>query len=58
MKKVENVRVCDRCKKRVSDEGETYYGGHPFYGWYHVDIHGGPSDLASLRQQKEWDFFY
>lgn len=51
----ETVKICDVCKKRVTDEGETYFGGHPHAGWFAVEKHGGPTDLASLKAQKKWD---
>lgn len=53
--KKETVKVCDVCKKRVSDDGEMHFGGHPHAGWFAVEMHGGPTDLRSLRSQKEWD---
>jgi hypothetical protein len=53
--KKETVKVCDMCKKRVSDEGETYYGGHPHAGWFSIFMHGGPTDLDSLKSEKQWD---
>ena len=51
----ETVKVCDVCKKQVSDDGEMQLGGHPHSGWFAVQKHGGPTDLKSLREQKEWD---
>ena len=32
-----------------------HFGGHPHAGWFAVSMHGGPTDLQSLRSQKEWD---
>lgn len=51
----ENVRVCDVCKKRVSDEGEIHYGGHPHQGWFGVHETGGSTQLSELHRQKNWD---
>ncbi len=51
----ETVKVCDCCKKRVSDTGEMHIGGHPHSGWFTVLMHGGPTDLESLKAKKEWD---
>jgi hypothetical protein len=53
--KKETVKICDVCKKRVTDEGQTWVGGHPFVSWFAVENHGGLTDLASLKAQKEWD---
>ena len=53
--KKEVVKVCDVCQKRVSDEGETYFGGHPHAGWFYIEMHGGPTDLRSLQSQHQWD---
>lgn len=53
--KKETVKTCDVCGKRVSDGGETYFGGHPHAGWFAVEMHGGPTDLSSLKSQKQWD---
>jgi hypothetical protein len=53
--KLETKIVCDVCKETTTDDGQTYYGGHPFNGWFHIDRHGGATDLASLRKQKDWD---
>ncbi len=53
--KKETVKVCDVCKKRVSDEGETYFGGHPHAGWFKIEMHGGPTNLRALKAQHEWD---
>lgn len=53
--KKETVMVCDVCKKRVSDEGEMHIGGHPHAGWFTVEMHGGATDLRSLKSQKSWD---
>lgn len=53
--KKETVKICDVCKKRVSDEGETYYGGHPHQGWFEVHQRGGATDLASLQMKRDWD---
>jgi hypothetical protein len=51
----ETVKVCDVCKKRVSDEGEMHFGGHPHAGWFKIEKHGGPTDLESLRSQHRFD---
>ncbi len=51
----ETVKICDVCKLRVSDEGELHIGGHPHSGWFDVEMHGGPTDLRSLKAQKSWD---
>lgn len=51
----ETVRVCDVCKKRVSDEGEKYYGGHPHNGWFAIHQTGGSTDLDSLKKIRDWD---
>jgi hypothetical protein len=56
MKKKAQIFICDQCGEEVSDGGETYIGGSPFNGWYHIERHGGSTDLASLRAQKDWDF--
>jgi hypothetical protein len=55
MKKKQQIRTCDICGKTVSDEGEIYFGGHPFYGWFTVNMHGGPTDLESLHAPHDWD---
>ena len=41
----ETVMVCDVCGTRISDEGETYYGGHPHQGWYKLHEIGGSTQL-------------
>lgn len=51
----EIVKTCDVCQKRVTDEGEIHYGGHPHAGWFKISMHGGPTDLRSLQHQMEWD---
>ena len=51
----QTVKVCDVCKKKVVDSGEMWIGGHPHAGWFAVQKHGGPTNLESLREQKEWD---
>ncbi len=55
MKKKQTVIQCDICGKKANDEGEMWIGGHPFYGWFHVVMHGGPTDLESLRAPHAWD---
>ena len=51
----ETVKVCDACSKRVTDEGETHFGGHPHWGWFAIEKHGGKTDLESLREKRQWD---
>ena len=55
MKRKQEILECDVCGRKVSDEGEAWFGGHPFSGWFHLTMHGGPTDLESLRSQKDWD---
>lgn len=51
----ETVRICDVCKVRVSDEGETYYGGHPHNGWFTLNKTNGSSALRELNKKRQWD---
>lgn len=37
----ETVKICDVCKKRVSDDGEITFGGHVHNGWFKLNEHGG-----------------
>lgn len=53
--KKETVKVCDVCKKRVSDGGEVHFGGHPHAGWFAVEMHGGRTNLKALQAEHEWD---
>ena len=53
--RTEVVKTCDACGKRLSDDGEARYGGHPHNGWIHLNIHGGRTDLESLRKKKDYD---
>ncbi len=55
MTRKEVVKVCDVCGRKVSDEGEISFGGHPHAGWFAIDKHGGPSDLRSIRSPHHWD---
>ena len=55
MKKKQITIQCDICGHFVSYDGEIHIGGHPFQGWFHVNMHGGPTDLKSLRAKHEWD---
>jgi hypothetical protein len=52
----EEVRVCDGCNVRVSDQGEIRYGGSMFTGWLHIELTDGGTSLTSLRRQREWDY--
>ena len=55
MKKKIQFLECDVCGKSTTDEGEVWFGGHPFSFWFHLSMNGGPTDLESLHAQKEWD---
>ncbi len=55
MKLKETVRICDVCKKRVSDEGEMMLGGHSHSGWFVIQRIGGGTSLRELKQENEWD---
>lgn len=49
------VRICDICKKRVSDNGEISYGGSVHTGWFTVEQTSGSTQLSELKKQREWD---
>lgn len=49
------VRICDICKKRVSDEGEITFGGHVHSGWFLIDQTSGSTKLSELKKKREWD---
>lgn len=51
----EIVRICDICKRRVSDDGEISYGGHAHAGWFSIERTGGGTSLRALREESEWD---
>lgn len=55
MTRKETVMICDVCKVRVSDEGETYYGGHPHNGWFTLNQTNGSSALRELNKKRQWD---
>lgn len=55
MQKEEKVRICDICKKRVSDSGETMFGGSVFSGWFNIEMTVGSSNVNELKTQREWD---
>lgn len=50
------TRICDNCKKEVSDGGELRIGGSVFSGWFEVKRICGSTSLENLRAQKEFDF--
>jgi hypothetical protein len=52
----ENILICDFCNKEKTDRGETFCGGHPFSGWFHVTIHGGSTRLEDLQKKRDFDF--
>ena len=52
----EHILICDFCNKERTDNGSTYYGGHPFSGWFHVTVHGGSTRLEELQKKREFDF--
>jgi hypothetical protein len=55
-KKKEILLECDVCGSKVEiDSDESWYGGHPFQGWYHLQVYGGSTRLEELRRKKEWD---
>jgi hypothetical protein len=49
------IRICDICRKRVSDEGEVTYGGHVHAGWFTIERTGGSTTLRALKEEREWD---
>lgn len=49
------IKVCDVCEETATATGEISFGGHPFDGWFHIDRHGGATNLKSLRKKKQWD---
>jgi hypothetical protein len=49
------TKVCDVCGNRVVAPAEIFIGGHPHYGWFRVEKHGGRTDLESLRERSQWD---
>ena len=55
MRKEEKVRICDVCKKKVTDSGETMFGGSVFNGWFRLEITAGGTALRDTLTQTEWD---
>ncbi len=55
MTRKETVRICDVCKKRVSDDGELSIGGHAHSGWFNLHMTEGSTRLEALKRQREWD---
>ena len=53
--KTENIRICDICKVKVSDDGEIHYGGNPHQEWFTICQTGGSTQLRELKKKKEWD---
>lgn len=51
----ETVRVCDVCKKKVSDGGELHIGGHPHTDWFTVEQTSGSTQLDELKKRRDWD---
>lgn len=49
------VRICDICKKRVSDEGKISFGGSVHTGWFAIEQTSGSTQLSELNKQREWD---
>lgn len=56
MKSKKEVLQCDMCDKWVESDEDMYIGGHPFQGWYHLNQHGGSTQLQELRKKRDWDF--
>ena len=52
----EQVKICDNCKREVSDRGEKWVGGHPHNGWYSVSLHGGGTSIEALKRKRQYDF--
>jgi hypothetical protein len=49
------ILKCDQCGKEISDDGQCWFGGHPFSGWFLVKQHSGSTRLEELHRKKEWD---
>ena len=49
------IKTCDVCHTKVDDGGETWFGGHPFEGWFTVHQHSGSTALSKLNQVRDWD---
>lgn len=53
---IEEVLVCDHCSRECRTNGQTYYGGHPFSGWFSVTEHNFSTSLDNLQRKKKFDF--
>jgi hypothetical protein len=53
--KIETLQ-CDMCGETAEADQDMYIGGHPFNGWYHLNQHGGSTQLQQLRKKRDWDF--
>lgn len=52
----EHILICDQCGSKKADNGQTYYGGHPFHGWYQVLMYNGSTQLSELQKKHSYDF--
>jgi len=55
MKLKADIRECDVCGKKVSDNGYPNFGGSVFSGWYSVRVVGGGTSIDELQSQHSWD---
>lgn len=56
VQKSASIRICDCCKKEVSDNGEMRFGGSAFDGWIHLNVVNGSTQLNELNKKSNFDF--
>ena len=55
METSKKVLKCDVCGKTAEAEDTSYFGGHPWQGWFVLKERGGSTMLEELQRKKNWD---